>query len=438
MTRLRPRLGFCVVMSPLEVGADAAARILEEGLIRLKGLDMELIPADEVISDDRAVSAAVEKFKEKNIDLLCLIEATWSEDYLGTDMLRRLNLPVITWALPGIDTGSLCGCQQLCAVLKELEMDYRFVYGALEEEKVHSDILAYSQAVALKTSLRNTRMGLIGYRIKGMTEVTFDELEMMSVLGPRTIHYGIQELEDRMEKIDADAAGRTWDHVKGIAGKVKIGREQGVASTRTYLALKELVQEDDLSGVAVECYPHLMGQVCLAASLLAEEGVVTACEGDMNSAAAMLMLQRLSGEPVHNTDLLAVYEEDNSMLYSHCGSGGVSIAEDRNSITLAPVRLMDKGCCVLFSGRPGTVTAVNLLGRKGTYRMAVFIGEAVSTDMVFPGNPVRVRFKTPIPRILDTIADEGIGHHWMIGYGDVSRQLEYMCDLTGIRHIEMR
>ena len=437
MAVIKPRLGLCVTMSPVEVGAGEAGRILKRAGTILGALEVELTTAAEVVSDDRTLLDAVRKFRAAEVDLVCLVEATWCEDYLGTDILRRLGVPAVTWGLPGIHTGSLCGCQQLCSVLKELDMPYRFVHGDLDDEKVHRSILDYSRAAALRRSLREARLGLFGSHIKGMTEVAFDELEMMAVIGPRTVRYGLAELEEKAAAVPSGAAEREWGRIRDGVGKVETPEEEVIKSLGMYLALKEFTSADRLAGMAIECYPRLMGKVCLAASLLSEEGIVTSCEGDMNSAAAMLMLSRLTGQPVHNTDLLAVHEEDDSMVFSHCGSGGFSIAGDRKDISLAPVRLMDRGCCVLFPAKPGPVTAVNLVGRRGTYRMAVATGEAIPTEMVFPGNPVRVRFKTPVAQVLDTIAGEGIGHHWMIGYGDVSEALRHLCGLTGLKHIRI-
>jgi len=141
--------------------------------------------------------------------------------------------------------------------------------------------------------------------------------------------------------------------------------------------------------------------------------------GWLNSLLAMLMLYLLTGEPVHNADLLAVYEEDNSAVFF--------------IVALGPVRLANEGVCVLFPGKPGKVTMVNLVGRKGTYIMCVGGGEAVKTEMVFAGNPVRVRLPVNTQELLKIIAREGFGHHWMIGYGDVKEELVEFCALTGLR-----
>jgi L-fucose isomerase-like protein len=53
-----------------------------------------------------------------------------------------------------------------------------------------------------------------------------------------------------------------------------------------------------------------MGKVCLAASLLADNRIPMACEGDVNGAVAMLILSLLSDGAVHNCDWLEPVGKD--------------------------------------------------------------------------------------------------------------------------------
>jgi len=432
---LKPRLGYGITFHPNEEGTENAPYLFEKGSAALKHLGCELICATEFIQDAKTAFAAAKKFKESDVDVLCLLQCSWTSDDIIVDMLDEVDAPIITWAVPGINTGSLCSCQQLNSVLKDLNKKYKFVYGNVEDTTTHRKIRKYALAAALKKRLRRVRLGLVGYRIAGMTEVTFDEHELKSLFGPRVVHLGIDELKTSANQTSDEQAQKIWDSVKKSVGAVKSKEQEGILSTKIYLALKDFVKVNNLAGFTVECYPNLMGQVCLAHSLLSEEGIVTACEGDVNSALAMLMLYWLTGEPVHNTDLLAVYKEDNSAVLSHCGSGGFSLAQNVADITLASVRLAGEGVCVLFPAKPGPITMVNIVGRKGTYRLSVIEGEAVETEMVFPGNPIRVRFPLPIADVLERIAEEGIGHHWMVGYGHVREELVEFCKLVGVKCI---
>jgi L-arabinose isomerase len=250
------------------------------------------------------------------------------------------------------------------------------------------------------------------------------------------VQISCEELLSAAESVAADKADGLWRAVKAHVGNVAVSDKDGLHSCRVYMAFKQLAARDGLAGFTTECYPDLMGRVCLAHSLLSEEGIVSACEGDMNSALATLVLARLTGRPIHNTDLLAIYDEDNSVLLSHCGSGGFSLARGKDDITLGSVRLAGSGVCVLFPGRPGPVTMVNLVGRRGTYRMCAIAGEAVETPMVFPGNPLRVRCPLDVRDLLRVIADHGLGHHWMVGYGDSRAELRELAVLAGISYLD--
>ena len=83
---------------------------------------------------------------------------------------------------------------------------------------------------------------------------------------------------------------------------------------------------------------------------------------------------------------------------------------------------------------------ISLIPSGDKYQVALLEGEAVSTEMVFPGNPLRVRFKQPASRIIEWIHDEGIGHHWMAGYGLVGNRIHAWARILGnrIRLIEPR
>jgi hypothetical protein len=51
--------------------------------------------------------------------------------------------------------------------------------------------------------------------------------------------------------------------------------------------------------------------------------------------------------------------------------------------------------------------------------------------MVFPGNPLKVHFDVPYADVIEWIAAQGLGHHWMAAYGDLRPPLRHLADLVG-------
>lgn len=426
---LVPRVAVGSLRSPLEVGADRAAQAARDlaRLLRAAGCDvLEFRPVD---TAERAVAAG-RQLAEHHAHAVALVAASWFEDYLVLDLIEECPLPVLLWPLPGIETGSLCGTQQLASCLKQLDRPCRCLFGPLESEDTLRHALTFLRAVTLKHQLRRARIGLGGHRVNGMTESSPNEVALKKAIGPRIVPLDMPLLLERAAQIPETQALERWQAVVRQSGGCKVTTRDGLDSIRVYFALKEQIDRHRLDALTIGCYPHAMGRVCLAASLLADDGVPLGCEGDVNGAVGQLLLTRLTGHATHNTDWLEPLEDD-SIVFTHCGSGSHRLAENPKDITLSPVRLMNQGVCSLFTAKPGPVTLVNLIPRGDSYQLALLEGDAIPTPMVFPGNPLRVRFRQPASRLIDWVFAEGIGHHWMAAYGHAGAEIRQWAALCG-------
>jgi L-arabinose isomerase len=426
----------------LEVGALDAPTLLarlHEGFEAAGYAGLELCISDGPLGTPEQAVAAGRRFYDLRADALCVVAASWFEDYLVLDLLEECRLPVILWARPGMETGALCGMQQLGFMLRQLEVPSCFLFAEPGDPASVERAWQFAQAAALRNHLRRSRIGHLGHRVEGMTETTAHELALKKVFGPRVIGIDSQLFLERVARADRAQATEAWQALKSRAGRVTATEEAGIEALQVYAALRDVIDELGLAAVAVGCYPHLMGKVCLSGSLLGEQGISMACEGDVNGALGMVMLTCLTGEGVapHNTDLLDPIPADNAIVYSHCGSGCFALAASQESITLGPVRLMDRGVCSQFPAKAGPVTLVNITASMSGYRMAVLYGQAIETDMIFPGNPLRVRFQSDYRGILAWIAREGLGHHWMAGYGDVRVPLADLAQMVGCEWLSM-
>lgn len=426
------RLGLAVVASPLEVGADQAPNLLQRLQVTLKESDkLNLCIYERPVNSVQDAIKAGRQFYDARMHAILIAAASWFEDYLLLDMLEECDAPTILWGIPGMETGSLCGTQQLGFMLNQLSKPYKLLYDDLTSQAALKRLRQYASAATLRYQLRRAKIGYLGHRVEGMTETTADELALKKVFGPRVVGIDSQVFLNEVSKVEEKAVQKDWEKLKEEVGKVECSDDAGLESLKVHAVLKSFIEEKRLNALAVGCYPHLMGKVCLAASLLGEEGRPVACEGDINGALGMLILTLLSEEPTYNTDLLNPILEDNTIVFSHCGSSGFSLANALSEITLAPVRLMDRGLCCLFTAKPGPVTLVNIVPTMNSYQIGVMFGNAVKTEMIFPGNPLKIYFDSDVKDVLNWIEDEGLGHHWMAAYGDLRRQLTDFADMVG-------
>ena len=64
--------------------------------------------------------------------------------------------------------------------------------------------------------------------------------------------------------------------------------------------------------------------------------------------------------------------------------------------------------CALFPARIGVVTLVNLVGRRGTFRMSALTGEAIECGMEFPGNPLKCAFQRSLEDLNEELHLKGL------------------------------
>lgn len=436
---MSPKLGVLVAVEPLyDFGSERAPEILNEALTNFKAMNLQLVSAGHIVASENEASKTAIDLRLQDVDLVCIVLATWAPDSYILRILDEIQVPLVIWALPDNRSLSVCSAQLFCSVLNELGRDYKFLCGRMNESHLLKTLATYSKAACLVRLLRNVSIGVVGDRPFSMKSLSVDELELKEVFGPSLTRLSLYDLIVEKEKVDDEEARSTWASIRSRVGSLLTNKDSAMSSTRTFLALRRLVSRVGFDAMAVGCdHPKLKGEVCLALSLLNDDGFVAGPEADVHSTLAMLIMNLLTGRPIFNTDLISADEEDNSMVFSHCGCGPFSYADEPSKIVLDTHKEIKEGLAVFYSSKPARkMTVVNLVGRKGTYRMCVATGEAVETDMVYQGNPMRVKFSgTNVRQILNVMTQEGFGHHWNLVEGDVSAELVEFCRLKRIKCI---
>lgn len=429
--KVAARVGSYAVYEPPEEGWENWAEQLSQLHARMAAAGLEVVAAPEAVKDPASCQRVADFFASQNVDVLHALIVSWSFDHYTIEIQQKTGRPVAIRAIPGIRSGSVVGSMQLNCVLADIAAPHRLYYGELDNQETIQATAAFAKACAIQNCLRSARIAVIGRRTEGMTPTAVDEVEILRLFGARLLHYGLDEFQGIAAEIEASAAEATWQRMSDGAARVLSRAGQGLSTARNYLACQKLAAELGLSAIAVGSYPQCQGTMCAPIAWLNEAGLPTGCEGDVNSTLCMLILSMLTNDPVHFGEMLDFDLQRNALVSSHCGCGSPSLA-DGHGYTLQPVRLANDGVCIRYAAKPGPVTYVNLVGRKGNYRLCAIEGEAVTTDMVFEGNPLRLELKSPIPKIWQAASEYGLGHHWMAAYGHVTPALVEFCKLAGV------
>ena len=102
-----PKTGFCITQHPLEVGAGMSQEHLKVVKEEFPRNSITFIPFEKIIDNDITAKEAGMYFREQNIDILVAIQSSWSNDYHIVDILEYVAVPIVLWAVPGMENGSI-------------------------------------------------------------------------------------------------------------------------------------------------------------------------------------------------------------------------------------------------------------------------------------------------------------------------------------------
>jgi len=142
-------------------------------------------------------------------------------------------------------------------------------------------------------------------------------------LGPEVVQVIPADFVKIHESIDArDAEKEAREYWISQAKEiVEPSQEEIVKSCRTYLAMKKIMLEHGAQAITVKCLGGIpiaaIGYPCLGFSRLLDDGLVGACEADIDSTLTMLMFLYAFGLPGFITDPL-IDTAKNAVIHAHC------------------------------------------------------------------------------------------------------------------------
>lgn len=442
------KIGFVAVASIYEAGVDESEGWMNSAVRNLQTKGVEVVAAKPVLTDKSNLKKVLDQLRTKNVDLLVVMNGTWAADSLQFELIKAIGKPAILWALPYPKTYSLASVIHFGSVLRESGIYFKYVYGSSDDKQCLSEVVKTAQIAQLANLWRNMRIGRIGrrftWRTMGPADTTYDELDLELHSGPSAIHIDIDELFSITAKVDDGKAKDLINHMKreGKLGIVEVKEKALVEAAKVYFAVKELMKKYSLDAVTIECYPKYGGTDNVASAWLAEEGIVSVCEGDLGHTALSLILQGLSDKPVGLLEPVQIIEKENALVLKHEGSGAPSLCEDVSQTRLKPVT-EEKGVLIFSAVKPGPCTLATVWGRHEQYKMAILKTQAMKlapddVDRFGGGLVAKLKMGTNAKAFVDKIVDIGADHHMMLTPGDVTKELTEFCKMVKIEPISMQ
>lgn len=430
---------------------DIAQNYLDETIEYLKQKEVELVISPKILIAEEDINQALDKMSRESLDLVIFQVGTYSYGNAILNYMERIKGPeLLLWAfrepiIDGYNTiplNSLCGLNMYTSFLKKLDYPFSYLYGGLEEEKIQRKLGSLLKALAVKSKLRKSKFTIVGGRVPGFYLSNVDELNFRKAIGPAIEYYSIANLIKDAEEIEAH---RVEKEVKEMRGEVASIQTVDIAlekSARIYLALKDYKIKNNVDAFAFKCWPDIQDvygfAVCGVISRLISEGVMISCEGDVTGLTTMYIQNLLTKQAVFLTDLVNV-REDGIVKVWHCGCAARTLAhnQDETAYIEHPTIKNGIGMASDLEVKKGNVLMCKL-SEGAPYRMFIAAGESILADRKIAGNHTDIQFSVHGEKMLETIVEEGLEHHYSLVFEDISDELLEVCRLINIKPIVIK
>ncbi|MBT8363004.1 MAG: L-fucose/L-arabinose isomerase family protein [Deltaproteobacteria bacterium] len=447
MRSIKPRVGVLAVgRNTFDVAY--AQEILTEAWQALADLDFEVVGIQALLFDSDEVSVALSELKSHTLDIILQLQVTFTDATMTLEIARELDAPLVMWSFPEPRTGgrlrlnSFCGVNLAAHALSRAQLHYDYVHGGPNDGAALARIKTLATAAAVKRSLTNVRIGVIGKHPDGFDACMFTQAELSNLFGIEIEeHELIPFLNGVKELDDAVALPHFEERQQVLINLADMDRSATIKTLKAYEAMRRLIDERGYAGLAVRCWPefftHYGAAACGALALLNEKYIPGGCEADVHGVITSLLLQRLAGEPAFNTDLVDIDRETDTCVFWHCGQAPLQMADPEAEIRATIHSNRKLPLLNEFPLKPGHITMARLSKGHGKTSMVLGSGEMIRAPLAFSGTAGIARLDSPVDEVLENLMRAGLEHHTAIVYGEHRPALRALARFLGIGVVEL-
>ncbi len=444
----KAKMGLVGLCSPVESGGQRYDELIGSAAKAMSAAGIEVVVANRSVWNPTDALNVCDQFQEAGIESVAVMDVTWVMDSLKYLFVQELKVPVVFWAVPYPETFSIGCIQNFGSAMKSAGIHFEYVYGLADDAALIDKVKKVAQAGQIIQKIRSMRLALVGprqtWRVAGPQDMSLEEWEFSTNLGPTIVHLEMEEITDAAEKICDEEAKKTLESLKDRTGTVKCSEACMFWMAKVYMATKAMIQNTGLQALAAECYPNYGGLMNQTASWLADEGLIVDTEGDIAHAVVQYILNLASdGGACALGEIGSFDDQADYMTICHEGSSAASLAESLDRVVTNP-----SGDMGAFIGVPlkamEKVTFCDMQGSAGNYQMLVATGSTLPVsheEWVDGGEKLVLKLRADGQKpsqVVDQMIKAGLHHHVVIKEGDYTELVNLVCDYMGIQKVILK
>ena len=285
-------MDFKALYLPIGVGTfhlESAKALFDASKTLLHSIDGAVEAPDDMLLDVDALGAFLDG---KTADLVVVQNLTFANAAYISEVLRRLDCPVLLWTLrePVVDgtrlrLNSLTGAFSAANAMRAFGRRFAYVFGAPDEARVQRELRAVFDAARVRKAMRSLRLAQIGHTPQGFGFGRALDAELLRLFGVRLESIEARELIEAAKGFSNEEAAAYLDDARGrICGLEQIEGRNVSDFARLYRAYAEYVRSHGIGALASRCWPDFFTSfgtpVCAVLGILNDLGVPSACEAD--------------------------------------------------------------------------------------------------------------------------------------------------------------
>ena len=400
----KPKLGFIPTRRAVFSAEDAVKhrKIIEAQLDQweVDYVGLEWLNEEGLLYDPADASAVARRFRNEDVEALFCPHCNFGTEEAAAKVAKALDVPVLIWGprdeAPLPDGTRLrdtqCGLFATAKALQRLGVPFTYIVNtAVDDPVFERGFHSFMAAAAVVNTFRNLRIGQVGPRPREFWSVIANEAELLDRFGIEVVPVDLGTIVESTRRKVASPDESLTEAVANLrqrATTTQVTHEEHLTVLVAFrMVLQQWVEEEGLSGLAVQCWPGLQETLgiapCVAYGELIDAGIPTACEMDIHGAISMAMVSAaVSGEtaPFLADWTIRHPDNDNAELLWHCGPFPYSLKAENEEAILADHYIMDPGhgAVMEYPLRGGDITVARMDSDGWDYWL--LMGEGHSTD----------------------------------------------------------
>ncbi len=430
--------------------------ICARSLAALEQMGFATVGADAPVVDEATTVAKLEQLERAGCSALVMLQPSIGHGQLALTVAQRWAGPVVLWATPErpgdgkVSSCSLVGQHLWASSLRQAGHPFELVYGDPDDAHLRAELMTAIAIASTAGALKRAKLGVIGTHAPGFIDLAAEPFLMRRALGIQLHPQSLPQYIDRVHAIAEEAVRKDVETVLAMKLPMhEITAEDLPMNSRCYLAMLELIEEECLDGITIQCWPELPNVLghwpYLAVSRLTTAGRAVSIEGDVDGCAGSLINCLLGIGPGFLTDWLE--HDRNTIFFWHPGMAPMNMcnaAGSEGGPSLARHFNIVKPLVVDGSIRAGEAVTVSRLWRcDGEYRMTAFDARTVAPRRKLTGNTVLAELSEAeiaragtVPARFDRLVHEGMPHHVLLSFGTHAETFRRLARAVGVRWLD--